>query len=342
MKLMFGGLLLIAAAPAAAAAPATPLFASNAPIRVTIQGPIGALVRNSEKAPSPVGATLTLAAPAETHSIRLAPRGLSRRKKDVCGFPPLRVEFAQPPAAASLFAGQRRMKLVTHCRSAGGFQQHLLLEYSAYRLFNALTPVSYRARLATIDYVEPNGKNVTTRMGFFIEDTDDVGRRNGLREAVVGNRIPAQQLEARQAGRVALFQYMIGNLDWSMRAGPPGEPCCHNSRLLAGVPGAMVPVPYDFDYSGLVDAPYAIPPEQFHISSVRSRVYQGYCRHNGAAIAAAAEFRAARPSIEAVFGQIPGMEQGTRRGAIAYLARFFDDIATDASLQSRVLKNCVG
>jgi len=141
---------------------------------------------------------------------------------------------------------------------------------------------------------------------------------------------------------VALFQYMIGNLDWSMRAGPPGEPCCHNSRLLAGVPGAMVPVPYDFDYSGLVDAPYAIPPEQFHISSVRSRVYQGYCRHNGAAIAAAAEFRAARPSIEAVFGQIPGMEQGTRRGAIAYLARFFDDIATDASLQSRVLKNCVG
>ena len=101
-------------------------------------------------------------------------------------------------------------------------------------------------------------------------------------------------------------------------------------------------MPYDFDYSGLVDAPYAVAPDQFHISSVRTRVYQGYCRHNGEVIAAAAEFRAARPSIESMFGQIPGVEPRTRKDALSYLARFYDDIATDASLQSRVLKSCVG
>jgi hypothetical protein len=340
MKSVIAGLSIAAVAPAAAAPP-TPLFASDAPIQLTIQGPIGNLVRNSERSQVPTGATLALAGSSETHAIRLTPRGITRLRKETCAFPPLRVEFGQPPAAASLFAGQRRLKLVTHCRPAASFQQHLLLEYSAYPIYNIISPISYRARLATVNYVEPNGRNMTTRYGFFIEDIDDVARRNGLKEAVVGDRIPSVQLQPRQAARLALFQYMIGNLDWSMRAGPAGEGCCHNSRLLADTSPLKVPVPYDFDYSGLVDAPYAVAPDQFHINSVRTRVYQGYCRHNGEAIAAAAEFRAARPSIEAMFGQIPGMEAKTRKDALSYLARFYDDIATDASLQSRVLKSCV-
>lgn len=343
MKYLVGGILLFASVTAAAAqGPVTPLFASDAPIQFTIQGPINSIIRTAERSPSTVPATLSLASPTEVHAIRLTPRGISRRRKETCDFPPLRVELAQQAVATSLFAGQRRLKLVTHCRSSSGFQQHLLLEYAAYRMFNLLTPLSFRARLATVNYVEANGKNLTTRLGFFIEDLDDVARRNGMRQAVVGDRIASIQLEPRQSARVALFQYMLGNLDWSMRAGPQGEGCCHNSRLLSGATAAMVPVPYDFDYSGLVDAPYAAPPEQFHISNVRIRVYQGYCRHNGAALAAAAEFRAARPSIEALFSQIPAMEDKTRRKALSYLSRFFEAIATDQSLQARVLKDCVG
>jgi hypothetical protein len=343
MKYLVGGLLLFVSASAAVGqGPVTPLFASDAPIQFTIQGPINSIVRTAERSPSTVAATLSLAGSAEVHAIRLTPRGISRRRKVTCDFPPLRVELAQPAAATSLFAGQRRLKLVTHCRSSSGFQQHLLLEYAAYRMFNVLSPLSHRARLATVSYVEANGKNLTTRLGFFIEDLDDVARRNGMRPAVVGDRISSQQLEARQAARVALFEYMIGNLDWSMRAGPAGEGCCHNSRLLSGASAVMSPVPYDFDYSGLVDAPYAIPPEQFRVNSVRTRVYQGFCRHNGAALAAAVEFRAARPSLEALFSQIPAMEDRTRRKALSYLSRFFEEIATDQSLQSRVLKGCMG
>ncbi len=343
MRYLMGAALCLVAAPAAeAAAPPTPLFASDAPIEMTISGPISSLARGAEQSTAPREATLALAGSPEVHAIRLSPRGLARRRKETCDFPPLRVELAQPAPAASLLAGQRRMKLVTHCRGSAGFQQYLLLEYAAYRIFNLLSPTSYRARLATINYVEPNGRNLTTRLGFFIEDTADVARRNGLRQAVVGDRIPSQQLEARQAARVALFQYMIGNLDWSMRAGPAGEGCCHNARLLAGAGGAMVPIPYDFDYSGLVDAPYAVPPEQFKIRSVRSRVYQGFCRHNGAAIAVAAEFRGQRPAIEALFSQIPSMEERTRAKALSFLSRFFEEIATDQSVQSRILTKCMG
>ena len=101
-------------------------------------------------------------------------------------------------------------------------------------------------------------------------------------------------------------------------------------------------MPYDFDYSGLVDAPYAVPPEGFGIRTVSVRgVYQGYCRHNAQALAAAADFRARRPAIEALFGQIPGMSERTRAKALAYLAGFFEQIATDETVQAKVLKTCL-
>lgn len=335
------GLALLAAAPAAFAQGAPkPLFGSEAPIRFTIQGPVGTIARKAAKSVEPETATLSLWT-TETHPIRLSARGLSRRTGGICDFPPLRVEFTQPPAAASLFAGQRRLKLVTHCKSSPGHQQHLLMEYSAYLLLNQLTPISHRVRLATVDYTDPAGKPIISRWGFFIEDLDDVAKRNGLSEARVPDRISAAQLDAAHAARTGLFMYMIGNLDWSMRAGPAGEGCCHNSRLLSGGP-ALVPVAYDFDYSGLVDAPYAVPPEQVKVRNVRQRKYMGFCRHNAQVVAAAADFRSRRSALEAVYAQVPGLEERTRRKALAYLGSFFAEIDSDASVRANLLKDCMG
>ncbi|HXG80741.1 MAG TPA: hypothetical protein VNJ05_02965 [Sphingomicrobium sp.] len=341
MKMLIAALMVATPAAAAAQGAPTRLFASDEPIRLTIRGPIGTIARKAADSVQPHDATLTLASPAEVHPIKLSARGLSRRKSGICDFPPLRVELAQPPAATSLFAGQKRLKLVTHCRSSEGYQQQLLLEYSAYRIFNLISPLSYRARLATVDYVEANGRPISTRWGFFIEDVDDLARRNGLKAERVPDRVAKEQLEPMQSGRVALFQYMISNFDWSMRAGPAGEGCCHNHRLLSGGP-KLVPVAYDFDYSGLVDAPYAVPPEGIRVDSVRERLYRGYCIHNQGALAAAADLRAKRPAIEALYGQIPGMTPSTQRKALSYLARFFEQIATDQSVRAKILKDCLG
>ena len=336
------GLAFLAAASAAMGQGAPkPLFGSETPIRFSIQGPVGSIARKAAKSVEPEAATLSMTSPAETHPIRLSARGLSRRTGGICDFPPLRVEFTQPPAATSLFVGQKRLKLVTHCKSSPGHQQHLLMEYSAYLLLNQLTPLSHRVRLATVDYADPNGKPIISRYGFFIEDLDDLAKRNGISEARVGDRVNPSQLEAANAARTALFMYMIGNLDWSMRAGPQGEGCCHNSRLLSSG-AALMPVAYDFDYSGLVDAPYAIPPEQVRVRSVRQRQYMGYCRHNNALLAAAADFRAKRPALEAVYSQIPGLSEGTKRKALSYLGSFFNDIADDAAVRSNLIKDCMG
>ena len=332
-------------APARAADRAAhPLFSSEEPMRVVLRGPIDTIRRNAARATDAHDATLTLfGAAGETHPIRLAARGLTRRQQDVCSFPPLRVEFVAEPPRSSLFRGQRRLKLVTHCRPGESFQQHVLVEYAAYRLFNALTPLSLRVRLATIDYFDMSGEPFASRLGFFIEDVDDAARRNGLVE-IEAQRVASAALSPRDAGRYAVFQYMIGNLDWSMTVAPPGDGCCHNSKLLGATADArqgLVPIPYDFDHSGLVDAPYATPPPQVRVASVRVRRYRGYCVHNAEAQTAAAEARAARPSLEAALESVPQLDPRSRRRTMRYLAAFFADVATPEAVAANLLRTCL-
>ena len=329
----------------APAKPATPLFASDAPIRIGLKGPISAIVRTPSSLRTARPATLTLIAPAsETHAILLSPRGLTRRLKITCGFPPLRLEFASKPAAASLFKGQRRLKLTTHCQNASQHQQYVLLEYAAYRLFNIVSPHGLRARIATVDYSEGDGRPLISRLGFLVEDSDDAAKRNGYVEARMPPHISPSQLDPAHAARAALFEYMIGNLDWSMKAGPQGDTCCHNFRLFGASQAArtsLVPVPYDFDYSGFVNAPYAVPPQGIPVSSVRERRYRGHCIHNAQALRAAAEFRGKRAELMAVLASVPQLNEGRRRSASAYLDGFFRDIATDEDVTRRLLKTCI-
>ncbi len=324
---------------AEAQAPPKPLFASDELLRLTISGPVGQIARGGAKSREPRDAVLTVAGAApETLPIQLSPRGITRLKRDVCQFPPLRVSLKGAPPAGSLFSGQKRLKLVTHCRPAAGFQQHLLLEYAAYRLYNRMTPASFKARLAMIDYVDEAGRPITTRYGFFIEDIDDVAARNGTRHAATGDRIAASQLSQMDAARAALFEYMIGNLDWSIRAGPPGEGCCHNSRLIGPVSGKLVAVPYDFDYSGLVNAPYAVAPDG--TSSVTTRRYQGFCTHNSEAVALAAAMGSQRGALLSALDTVP-LEPPVRRRATAFLNSFFAEIADLRKASAKMLKTCV-
>jgi hypothetical protein len=326
-----GAMALAASATTAVAAPPKPLFASDEPIRITIKGPISTLASKRTGGAQP--ATLTSA--GLTHPISLAPRGITRLRKETCQFPPLRVEFTQPPPAGSLFQAQRRLKLVTHCRNGADFQQKVLLEYSAYRIYNLLTPQSFRARLAQIDYVDDGGKPTLSRIGFFLEEIEDVATRNDMRVAHMGPRVALGQIDPTGGARFAVFNYLISNYDWSMRAGPEGDECCHNGRLITAG-GPLIPVPYDFDFSGLVDAPYAGPPEGVPIRTIRDRNYRGYCAHMTPARAVAAQAAARRGEILGVFGAIPGMDPRTSQKAAAFVGGFFSDVAS-----GKIFKTCV-
>ena len=325
----------------AAAQPAEPttLFSSDEPIRLSIRSDLSRLARANGALP----ATLTVMGETpETHSIQLSPRGVSRRRREICTFPPLRVQLPSRPTSG-LFEGQRRLKLVTHCRRQSSHQQYVLLEYTAYRLFNTMTSRSFRVRLAEIDYYRNDDAEPSyTRVGFFIEDVDDAAERNGMVEVERGD-FPTSWLNQEDAARVALFQYMVGNLDWAVQAGPPGEDCCHNTRPIGATENAtsnLTSLPYDFDQTGLVFAPYSAPPAQIRVSSVRTRVYRGFCSHNAYTRTIAAEVLAARAQYEAVIASIPNLPERRRSRAQSYLADFFDDIATPADVEDNLIDEC--
>ncbi|HEY6048143.1 MAG TPA: hypothetical protein VIV07_03755 [Sphingomicrobium sp.] len=340
MLAFVASLLWVFAAPAAAQQ-AKPLFTASDPIHIAIQAPLSQLFRNRASKDVVPG---TLTDPSgQAIPVTLNLRGITRRLAETCDFPPLRVRFNASAPATSVFAGQRSLKLVTHCRNGGSFQQYLLLEYSAYRMYNVLTPHSFNVRLANIDYRDADGRPIISRVGYFIEDLSDVARRNGLKPTHAPDRIPVPDLSPADAGRYALFQHMLANHDWSMRAGPAGEDCCHNAELIGPLaPGQTIVVPYDFDFSGFVSAPYATPPDELRISSVRQRFYRGYCVHNPDVLAAARQMRAARPQLIAAITSTPGLDSGSQSRAISFLDGFFSQIATDADVDQRILKHCLG
>jgi hypothetical protein len=334
----FAALVLVFAAPLHAQA-AAPLFASDAPIRIAIQAQIANLGRHRASGEAIPG---TLTDPGgQVLPITLALRGITRRTAEICDFPPLRVQFTTPPPATSVFAGQKQLKLVTHCRNAASFQQYVLLEFAAYRMYDMLTPKSFRVRLATIDYRDPSGRPIVSRVGYFIEPLGDVAKRNGTISTRAQQTIPLAALSPIDAARYALFQHMIANHDWSMRAGPAGKQCCHNAELIGPLAaGSVVPIPYDFDFSGFVDPSYATPPDVLNISSVRERVYRGYCVHNAEALAAARQMRNSRPQLLAALASTPGLEPATQARAIKFLDGFFAQIASDDAVNSRLLSRC--
>src|SRR4051812_33319067 len=229
----------------------TPLFASDAPLQVKLQGPISSLMSNHSETPRAAMMTVD----GVTYPITLTPRGIFRKAN--CEFPPLRVELTKPAPPGTLFEHQHKLKLTAFCKRSEGFQQKVLLEYAAYRLYNLMTPLSFRARLATVDYRDESGRPYISRVGFFVEDVSDVAKRNGLKAPKLPSLVPLQQIDPVSGARTALFEDMISNYDWSMHAAPAGQDCCHNTRLLTdNAPGTpLAVVPYDFDFSGLVDAP---------------------------------------------------------------------------------------
>lgn len=266
--------------------PPRPLFFSDDIIDIDLIIPdLRRLVRLAPKKIEPRAMQLRYQYEGETYLLNgnVQARGNARRDPSVCSFPPLRLIFEKKVKKAPLFTGHKKIKLVTHCQRRSRFQQLLLREYAAYKIMNEISPVSLRVRLVRIHYYrDPDESPSLTRLGFFIEDIDDLAKRHGLREYDTG-AIKATKLEKETATLFSLFQYLIANFDYSPNIPVVGDTCCHNVKLLLpdslteASTNSVVPVAYDFDYSGFVDAPYAINPGGVPVSS---RVFRGVCAYN--------------------------------------------------------------
>lgn len=347
MARLIGVVLTIALCRGALAeSPPKPLFASDDTFAVTLAAPLRSIANDSSDDPDYHPAVLSFAdATGAEHElpIRLRARGKSRRNPHACDFPPLRLDLPKSDTAGTVFAGQNKLKLVTQCQRRDPrriFEQNVLKEYGLYRALNQLTPLSFRVRLVEVNYVDQDRHNAKwSSFGFFIEDKHDVAKRNQLEVADVVE-VASDKLEPVQTNRIEMFEFMIGNTDFSLRLGPPGESCCHNAVVMLGTDGLYRPVPYDFDATGVVDPPYAMPARTLHISNVRQRRYRGRCEPDDVFRKTLAEFRTARTHLYAAALSQPNLQSRTVQTVTRYLDDFYSIIDDPKQLERQILKIC--
>lgn len=308
-----------------------PLFRADDPLPFTLRADFSKINRE-RKADSSARfpGTLEFEGPgANPIPVRIGTRGHARLDVRTCAKVPLRLEFTKKDVKGTALEGQSQLKLVTHCHDYDDYEQYVLTEYLAYRLLGLLTPRSFRARLIRVTYIQAGSDKVpTARYGILIEDNSDVARRLEARVYPLKNQL-FSMLDQDTLSLMTLFQYMVGNTDYSIMA-------LHNVELFMARSGAVYPVAYDFDYSGLVGARYARADPRFELDSVRQRLYRGPCRTMEELSPALAAFAAKRDALLALVDAVPGISLGRAKDARKYLDEFLS-IAQDPRRAKRAL-----
>ena len=320
-----------------------PLFEDDAALRVVLTLPVDQIQAQRKQEP-PLYLPAQLAV-AETDDgatrlpVKVRARGNYRRRN--CANPPLRLNFKKSEVKGTLFSGQDKLKLVRPCDNSAAAERLVMLEYLVYAGYAAITEESFRVRPLRLSYVDSNGKRKPhTAFAFVIEDQGDMAKRND-RIILDSPTITPGELDPLSAARVDLFQFMVGNNDYSLLTGQKGEICCHNIRLLAPTESAGVtPVPYDFDFSGMVDAPYALPPRQAKTSSVRQRYFRGLCRTPEVWETTIALFNERREGVYASYGALQQLPDRSRKRSLDYLDQFYDRINDPTAFQRWVVGRC--
>lgn len=265
-------------------------------------------------------------------------------RKQHCQLPPIRLNFKKSQVKNTLFKGQNKLKLVSPCQHGLEAQQKLLLEYLAYRVYEILTDHSFGARLIRLSFVDSDDKIAPwTDLAFVIEDESDIAKRLELDKArVAENRF--EELDQPMTAVYELFQLLISNHDYSVLQGPVGDYCCHNSVMYTRKDAAdkRIPIPYDFDMSGLVNAKYAAPPDHLPIRLVRTRYYRGLCQPDDVMQQALEHVLSKKEEILTLFESTEELSRLSRNRSLAYIKRFFAILEDEDSLQEQVLDRCRG
>lgn len=266
--------------------------------------------------------------------IKIKARGVMR--KGECLIPPLKLNFAKKDAYIKQLELFDKLKMVLDCKRGDTYEQYLFSEYYAYKMLNIITDYSLRVRLLEVTYIDTSGKYKTaTRPAFLIESIDQLAKRHDAM------RIEAKNIRDIRTNRKVLmdsylFQYLIGNTDWSI-------PAMHNVYLIKSMnplnPQPYV-IPYDFDYAGIVNTTYAVPDERLGTESVRERVYRGVCLSDYEAHSSAQLFLDKKQEIYDLIGNDKLMSKNNKRNTLSYLDGFYKILENKNMFKREILNNC--
>jgi hypothetical protein len=321
---------------AAVASPPERLFDAEDVLSIELRGPLQATMKDKR---NPTSRKFVLTAGEREFQVSVKLRGNSRI--EACRFRPLRLDFSATDTNDSIFEGQDKLKLVTHCRESDAYEQNVLEEYAAYRIFAMLSEVALRTRLLKIRYIdtEKAAPESVVRYGFLIESEAELAARTGGKILQLSN-VNRLLLNTRQSAVSFAFQYLIGNTDWGLMAAIGDENCCHNGIML-DIGGSHYYVPYDFDQAGLVNARYAKPAAEVRTRSVRTRRYRGYCIKGMDEQAGIEAIEARKQDILELVAGLPGADDRLRKSRMDYLQEYFDASRNPGELAADFRGRCL-
>ena len=311
-------------------------FASDELLQMTLSFNIKEFLKTKNK-PEYLDANLTVhlsGTDSLSQHIKVKARGYMRRS--YCAFPPIMMKFKGSGSDSARIYGKGTLKLVTHCNATANFKGNVLKEYLAYRLYNLVTPYSFKTRLVKITYVDVNKPDKAFEAyGFLIENEDKMAERN---HAVLIKAMNATQKDMGpiDMARIAVFNYMIGNTDWSV-------PYQHNIKIMKslGNPSEKpIPVAYDFDYSGLVNAVYAVPFEELPIKEVTERYYLGVCNQDEQLNKVIDEFTGLKDKFLGTVRDFEYLSRSDRKYVEYYLNSFYNSYNYKNYLISDLNRTC--
>ncbi len=264
-------------------------------------------------------------APGDSLVNKIRVRGRGHSRNEICILPPIRLNFKNCENRPADLKGVSNVKLVTHCKDNKNFDAYLLKEYLAYKLYNVVTDTSFRVRLLKINYIDTGKKGYKlTKYGIAIEPLDVLEARLGAveRENVI---VRTTFIEPENYDKLSLFQYMIGNDDWHLAN-------LHNLKLIEPAVGnisVLSVVPYDFDYSGLVDAYYAIPNELYGLENITDRIYIGPCRTEEEIRRVMNFFLDRKEEFYKEIEKLDLLDERQKKRAFKYIESFFNEYRRD-------------
>lgn len=268
--------------------------------------------------------------------LKVKTRGHFRRNPQNCNMPPLKIKISKKVRKSkNIFSGHHQLKLVVPCqKNLAKYQEYVMLEYLVYKTYNLLTDSSFKVRLVNIELIDTiNSKKSLEMKGFFIEETKQLAYRLNAKKGKM-ERFHQENVSREQMTLLAVFQYMVGNTDWSVNVG-------HNIKLLyVNMDNKPIAVPYDFDWSGMVNAPYAVPAPQLGINSVRERLYRGYEREIEEFEPIVKLFNQKKDEIYDLYNNFEWLSERSKKTALKYLDDFYKTINNPKKLKREFIDNC--
>jgi hypothetical protein len=309
------------------------LFENDEILEVTLRFDLSGFLKKPDKNQSFEGVMTFHFSETDTlnRKVTIQYRGYSRYER--CRLPPMRIIFKQPVYEVSDSVRIKKMKLVNQCQSGASYGDYIIKEYLVYKLYNVLTDTCFRVRLLKVNYIDSeNKKKPVVQYGIFIEPEELLAKRTNILE-VKSRSLTQKNMNPLMIDRIAIFNYMVSNWDWSV----PGQ---HNVSVFTSKEPALaaigIPVPFDFDLTGIVNAEYAIPPPGIGIETNRDRKFTGICRTREVYLQELMMFLDKKDEFYSVINNYPYLEKAAKKNIIAFLDEFFGQFEKPRTLDNLI------